>query len=597
MSSEITLANGSVMALTALANGTFLTVWNGASNVPTAQIYNFDGTTKGGPIQLAPGSTGQNLNFTATSLSDGRFVVVWQQKGAQDGVHARIFDVNGTPVGDAFKIASGSAAQTLPQVAALKDGGFIVASINDGTATSVKVAADGTQGPPLALQTNPLSVGLTTLQSGDLVAVIDTGVPGNYDMVAHVLLPDGSFYGSSEIFTDVADADPLSPHAAGLSDGGTVVVWDGIFEGSDSILIHRFLNTGESDNESIVNFSVGAGQTLGSPAVKALPGGGFVFAFVHDHAGGKDVYAGISQTNSWGQLNATTVGYDYTIGDQASPEITILNDGRYVVSWLNTVNGVTETRAEIFDPRTAAVNWTGSAFHEQYQGTIYDDTLAGGGGDDLIVGDGGTDTLNGGSGQDTLNGGDDSDTYYVDHAADRIMETSSGGAADRVYAAVSHTLASYVEQLYASGSGSINLTGNSLANTLSGNSGANKINGGAGKDVLKGGAGKDTFIFRTKPSSSNVDKILDFSVKYDTIQLDNAIFKKLGSGSELKPGKLNKNFVAFGAKAKDKNDYLVYDKSKGYLYYDADGSGSGKAMLIATLSKSLKMTYADFYVI
>jgi hypothetical protein len=94
-----------------------------------------------------------------------------------------------------------------------------------------------------------------------------------------------------------------------------------------------------------------------------------------------------------------------------------------------------------------------------------------------------------------------------------------------------------------------------------------------------------------------VDKILDFSVKYDTIQLDNAIFKKLGSGSELKPGKLNKNFLTFGAKAKDKNDYLVYDKTKGALYYDADGSGSGKAMLIATLSKSLKMTYADFYVI
>lgn len=116
MSSEITLASGSVTALTALANGTFLTVWNGAGNVPTAQIYHFDGTKKGAPIQLASGSTGENLNFTATSLSDGRFVVVWQQKDAQDGVYARVFDVNGIPTGDAFKIASGATAQTSPQL-------------------------------------------------------------------------------------------------------------------------------------------------------------------------------------------------------------------------------------------------------------------------------------------------------------------------------------------------------------------------------------------------------------------------------------------------------------------------------------------------
>jgi Ca2+-binding RTX toxin-like protein len=594
MLSEITLANGSVTALTALANGTFLTVWNGAGNVPTAQIYNFDGTKKGGPIQLASGSTGENLNFTATSLSDGRFVVVWQQKDAQDGVYAWVFDVNGTPAGDAFKIASGSAAQTLPQVAALKDGGFVVMSINDGTATSVKVAADGSQGTPHAVQANALSIGLATLQSGDLITFIDTGGPGDYDMMGHVLAPDGVPYSSDRMFGDIPD-EPLSPHVAGISDGGFILVSDGVDASGDAIVIHRFLSTGDYSYDGAM-FAGSAGQTFDSPVIKALPGGGFVFAYTRGTSGGKDVYAGVTHANSTVALITETVGYDYTIGDQSSPEITILNDGRYVISWLNTVNGVTETRAEIFDPRTAAVNWTGSAFHEQYHGTIYDDTLSGGGGDDLIVGASGTDTLNGGSGQDTLKGGDDSDTYYIDSADDRVVE-SSGEGVDRVYAAVSHTLASYVEQLYASGSGSIHLTGNTLNNTLSGNSGANKINGGAGKDVLKGGTGKDTFIFSTKLSSSNADKILDFSVKYDTIWLDNAIFKKLGSGSDLKPGKLNKDFLTFGSKAKDKNDYLVYDKTKGALYYDADGSGSGKAVLIATLSKSLKVTYADFYVI
>ena len=66
----------------------------------------------------------------------------------------------------------------------------------------------------------------------------------------------------------------------------------------------------------------------------------------------------------------------------------------------------------------------------------------------------------------------------------------------------------------------------------------------------------------------NLDTIGDFSVKDDSLRLDNAVFKKLG-----KVGKLNKSYFTTGDKAKDKNDYIVYDKKTGILSYDADGSG------------------------
>ncbi|MCB8819118.1 hypothetical protein [Microvirga rosea] len=133
---------------------------------------------------------------------------------------------------------------------------------------------------------------------------------------------------------------------------------------------------------------------------------------------------------------------------------------------------------------------------------------------------------------------------------------------------------------------------------LGGGFGNDVLWGGAGKDTLTGGKGKDVFVFNTKLNKkTNLDKIKDFNVKDDTIWLDNAIFKKLGKGSELKPGKLNKAFFSIGDHAKDKNDYLIYDNKKGVLFYDADGSGAGKAMEIATLSKKLKMTYKDFFVI
>jgi hypothetical protein len=81
------------------------------------------------------------------------------------------------------------------------------------------------------------------------------------------------------------------------------------------------------------------------------------------------------------------------------------------------------------------------------------------------------------------------------------------------------------------------------------------------------------------------------------VYLDNAVFKKIGRGSETKPGKLNKEFFVTGSKAQEADDYLIYNKSKGILYYDADGSGQGNAVEICSLSKHLKMTYRDFFVI
>ncbi|MBZ6079364.1 cadherin domain-containing protein [Microvirga puerhi] len=142
------------------------------------------------------------------------------------------------------------------------------------------------------------------------------------------------------------------------------------------------------------------------------------------------------------------------------------------------------------------------------------------------------------------------------------------------------------------------IKGGKSNDVLSGGAGNDVLWGGLGKDVLTGGAGKDVFVFDTTLNKkTNLDKIVDFSVKDDTLWLDNAVFKKLGKGSEAKPGKLNKAFFTIGDHAKDKNDYLIYDTKKGVLSYDADGSGKGKAVEITTLKKGLKMTYLDFMVI
>jgi Ca2+-binding RTX toxin-like protein len=149
-------------------------------------------------------------------------------------------------------------------------------------------------------------------------------------------------------------------------------------------------------------------------------------------------------------------------------------------------------------------------------------------------------------------------------------------------------------------SGSDKLYGHGGKDTIDGKGGSDKIWGGSGNDKLTGGTGRDAFAFDTKANTrTNKDAITDFSVRDDAIWLDNAFFSSLGpDGSASRPAQLKSGYFVKGSKAKDKNDFIIYDKAKGKLFYDADGSSTKiKAVEIATLSKDLQMTYKDFFVI
>ncbi|PVE23534.1 hypothetical protein DC522_15430 [Microvirga sp. KLBC 81] len=180
----------------------------------------------------------------------------------------------------------------------------------------------------------------------------------------------------------------------------------------------------------------------------------------------------------------------------------------------------------------------GSSGNDQLYGSVGDDTLYGGYGNDTLDGAGSNDILKGGAGRDTLRG-----------------ETGN-------------------DQLW----------------------------GGLSNDSLIGGSGKDIFVFNTKLGTAttdrtvNLDTLTDFSVLYDTIYLDNAIFRKLGAGSLSSPRKLNATHFTIDA-AKDANDYIVYNSKTGYLSYDVDGSGAKAAVEFAKLKAGFKMTCANFYVV
>ena len=122
----------------------------------------------------------------------------------------------------------------------------------------------------------------------------------------------------------------------------------------------------------------------------------------------------------------------------------------------------------------------------------------------------------------------------------------------------------------------------------------NVINGHLGNDTLTGGFGDDTFVFNLAlNASTNVDTISDFASSDDTIQIDNAVFTGLSTGT-LAAAAFVSNTTG---NAGDASDRIIYETDTGNLYFDADGTGAGAKVLFAKLDPGLALTNADFVVI
>lgn len=151
---------------------------------------------------------------------------------------------------------------------------------------------------------------------------------------------------------------------------------------------------------------------------------------------------------------------------------------------------------------------TGNAVANKITGNAFDNVLEGGDGADTLIGGAGNDTLIGGIGIDTLSGGLGDDNYVVDNTKDVIQE-GAGEGNDSVQSSVAYTLAANVDKLTLTGGGSINGTGNALANHLRGNSASNTLTGMAGNDTYRFGRGDgaDTLV-DSDSTAGNLDVLL-----------------------------------------------------------------------------------------
>ena len=250
------------------------------------------------------------------------------------------------------------------------------------------------------------------------------------------------------------------------------------------------------------------------------------------------------------------------------------------------VDGVSHalvTGAEMVSLNTGAGNdsLTGGALADTLNGGMGANILTGLGGNDLfnVSMDGGLDQVFGGAGTDQL-------TIFGD-AGPVIMDLTTPGMVMVRSGATAGIAAQGVEVIAVFGGYGVwndvlsGLDGNDTLfafdgdDVLNGGAGNDRMGGGLGLDTLSGGSGADRFEFNAP--GQGADTILDFAAD-DVLAVSSFGFGRVtaGSAAQLLTGV---NPVAAGALP---NAYL-YDTASGALSYDADGAGSGSAVLIAIL--------------
>jgi Ca2+-binding RTX toxin-like protein len=125
---------------------------------------------------------------------------------------------------------------------------------------------------------------------------------------------------------------------------------------------------------------------------------------------------------------------------------------------------------------------------------------------------------------------------------------------------------------------------------IDGGAGQDLLGGGLGSDVLTGGADADGFYFQS--ASSGSDEITDFLSGIEKLYVSES-----GFGGGLVAGGTISLVSGADPTASEESGQFLYDTDDGSLFWDADGIGSGEAVLVATFTNLPSLEASDFLVV
>jgi Ca2+-binding RTX toxin-like protein len=414
-----------------------------------------------------------------------------------------------------------------------------------------------------------------TLSSGNATAAWGSGNYHLIDIFGNVVGDYSGLWlqGSGNVVRIQAGAQAYGGRATGISLEGTSQQVDNGGYIYGSLYGAEIYSTGPGEGSTITNKGTIEGYYVG-------------VRHGSDSVAG-ETYDNLKLINS-GTVRSLKGGVSFQSADGAGLVDEIVNTGTMLGSIL--LGDGTDT---IDTSRGTVVGVIELGKGEDYAiGSAVADTIRGGDDDDFIRGGGGKDRLEGGFGRDLADYSDKTKAVQVTLNGGTVISVKVNGVVE--------DLISDFEGVFG-GRGADRITGDSFGNlltggggndTVAGGGGHDTVGGGAGRDVLTGGAGKDQFTFDTRPGATHTDTITDFSHRDDVIGLDGMIFAALTGPFSVAQFRAS----PVGHAATTASQRIIYDKSNGTLWYDADGNGSQAAVQFATLTnKPTDLSHNDFY--
>jgi len=425
------------------------------------------------PVAVGSGIfAGQCNQFQVSlnALNDGRVFALWTSYDGSDGdgyaVRGRFFGGDGTALGNDFVINSTSlGGQYEPQSTELSDGRILATYSStdeaDGTPGNIRARIIGTDGG---------------FSENDFVL---NSTPGGYQRYVDVsALTDGSAlvtWFSSGVFTP--DPSGGNPTFAPGEVRARIIGADSLPLGPD--------------------FQVNSTELIAAytkPVVTTLIDGRALVVW----------YSGDAGDGDWGCLRGRLISSDgqliesdfvintTDLNNQCSPAAAALPDGRALVTWTSDDGVATgaQIRGVFINPiigHDGSDVLQGTSGQDMLMSLAGDDSVDGGLGDDQLMGGAGNDLLTGGMGNDVMDGGVGSDRAYFTGTGAATVNLSLTKAQITGYGTDTIMNVEHVT----SGTGSDQLTGNELNNSLASGAGNDTLSGGLGIDTLDGGTGDD----------------------------------------------------------------------------------------------------------
>lgn len=357
-----------------------------AALLSTTAVTAWEPGSVGEEFQVNTYTTGLQFVPSVAVAPDRSFVVVWQSDGSagSDGsgssIQGRRYDSDGGPLDAGFQVNTVTTGfQIDPRVATADDGSFVVVwwsetSSGDDTSASVQARRYNSDGSA-ATDDFQVNTSTTSYQRQPAVAMAadssfivawhslaSTGTDTDtYSIAARRYASDGTAAGDDFQVNTYTTGGQFGASVAMSDDGSFVIAWfstddDGADTDSTSVHARRYDSSGLplADSFGVNTYTTGS---QASPEISLLPNGDFVVVWQ-----GPEIVAR-RFSSAGGALTGELQVNTYTTGSQSEGKIAAGPDGGFVVVWTSDGSDGPDTSSSSVQARCYdASNSPGDAF-------------------------------------------------------------------------------------------------------------------------------------------------------------------------------------------------------------------------------------------